>query len=477
MSWAGATTIDAEASELLSRVQSGVREVNRAWARRLDDGLEYYRYVSSNDDENGTRAAACEIAVAWRCTTGQADHLLRCRRLLDHLPALAEAFDAGEVSIGKLKALHHRASRGYRDALMDLDGVLADDAMLLGDNSFAEELDRHLMLFEPEAADDDEVADPARRVVVRRRAGGMASLITACTAEEAVRVKAQLDEMAPDDRAGQVDVVLDAIATSHGQTEAAGAETSNPAGSAVSPKADTRGLADAERKPARSAPRAWTELVVDLPTVLGLSSNPGYLLGYGPLDCEQSRSLAGRSRWRGLVTIGEKAVSGLLDLFATAAGAAITRDDITAVLMSSVDGGSRIVLGEKNLGPPPPLKAPPDQDGHGGWSTPPPGALRYRPGARLARIVRALDGHCRYPGCFVPADKCELDHIVPFNHANPMVGGWSIEANFECLCKEHHDLKTRGIIRVVLNGDRKIWINTRAGQQVATQPAIRRATK
>ena len=104
MSWAGATTMDAEASELLSRVQSGVREVNRAWARRLDDGLEYYRYVSSNDDENGTRAAACEIAVAWRCTTGQADHLLRCRRLLGHLPALAEALDAGEVSIGKLKA-------------------------------------------------------------------------------------------------------------------------------------------------------------------------------------------------------------------------------------------------------------------------------------------------------------------------------------------------------------------------------------
>jgi hypothetical protein len=74
--------------------------------------------------------------------------------LLDHLPALAEAFDAGEVSIGNLKALHYRASRGYRDALMDLDGVLAEDAMLLGDNVFDEELDRHLMVFEPDVADD-----------------------------------------------------------------------------------------------------------------------------------------------------------------------------------------------------------------------------------------------------------------------------------------------------------------------------------
>ena len=43
------------------------------------------------------------------------------------------------------------------------------------------------MPFEPDAADDGDLVDPTRRVVVRRRAGGMASLITACTAEEAVR--------------------------------------------------------------------------------------------------------------------------------------------------------------------------------------------------------------------------------------------------------------------------------------------------
>ena len=56
--------------------------------------------------------------------------------MLDHLPSLADAFACVELSIEKLKAMYHRASRGYRDALMDLDGVLAEDAMLLGDNSF-----------------------------------------------------------------------------------------------------------------------------------------------------------------------------------------------------------------------------------------------------------------------------------------------------------------------------------------------------
>ena len=194
--------------------------------------------------------------------------------MLDHLPSLADTFVCGELSIEKLKAIYHRASRGYRDALVDLDGVLAEDAMLLGDNSFTEELDRHLMPFEPDVADDGDLVDPARRVVVRRRAGGMASLIAACTAEEAIRAKAQLDEMAPDDHAGQVNAVLDAVAEANAAT---GNETSVP-GSATSP--------------AEQPKRAWTELVVDLPTVMGLSTNPGYLLGY-------DRSIVNsRGRWR-----------------------------------------------------------------------------------------------------------------------------------------------------------------------------------
>ncbi|WP_168176643.1 HNH endonuclease signature motif containing protein [Williamsia sp. 1135] len=472
MAWVGTATMDAEASELLSRVQSGTREVNQAWAARLDDGLAYYRYVSSNEDEHGTRAAACEIAVAWRCTTGQADHLLRCRRLLDHLPELAEAFSAGEVSIEKLKALYHRASRGYRDALMDLDGVLAEDAMLLGDNTFAEELDRHLMPFEPDRPDDDGAVDPMRRVTVRRRADGMASLTTGCTAEEAIRAKAQLEEMALDDPAGEVDAVLDAIANAN----AAATEDAEPEPEPeVEPEPEPAARPSAAA-PSRTAKRAWTELVLDLPTLLGLSKDPGYLLGYGSLDCDQSRSLAGRSRWRALVTIGEDAIAALVELINAAQGRPVTAEELTVALMNAVDNGDRLVLGEKDVGPAPPVKAPHSKDGHGGWKRPPRGALKYKPGRKLARLIRALDGTCRFSGCKKPAKDCEIDHIVPFNHDNPMAGGWTIESNLACLCKEHHDLKTRGIIRVEMRGNREYWIDTRAGQRVVTKPAVRRQT-
>jgi hypothetical protein len=134
----------------------------------------------------------------------------------------------------------------------------------------------------------------------------MASVITGCTAEEAIRAKAQLEELAPDDRAGEVDAVLGAIA---------GANTAaQQPDSATEAEPEAEPESGVEPKPASNPKRAWTELVTDLPTLLGLSTDPGYLLGYGPLGCDQSRVLAGRSRWKALVTIGEKAIAALLVL-------------------------------------------------------------------------------------------------------------------------------------------------------------------
>ena len=56
-------------------------------------------------------------------------------------------------------------------------------------------------------------------------------------------------------------------------------------------------------------------------------------------------------------------------------------------------------------------------DGHGGHPMPPPGALSYTPGTALALWVRAHHPTCRHPGCNVPSSRCDLDHIVEFDHA------------------------------------------------------------
>lgn len=69
-------------------------------------------------------------------------------------------------------------------------------------------------------------------------------------------------------------------------------------------------------------------------------------------------------------------------------------------------------------------------------------AYRYRIPADLARRIRMRDGTCRHPGCAVPADACDIDHIVPFNHSDPAGGGLTIEKNLMCLCRGHHRYKT-----------------------------------
>jgi len=59
----------------------------------------------------------------------------------------------------------------------------------------------------------------------------------------------------------------------------------------------------------------------------------------------------------------------------------------------------------------------------------------YRPGAALARAVRARDGTCRMPGCATPAERCQLDHVTPFPHGPTQIG------NLASLCTAHHGFK------------------------------------
>lgn len=62
-------------------------------------------------------------------------------------------------------------------------------------------------------------------------------------------------------------------------------------------------------------------------------------------------------------------------------------------------------------------------------------ATAYRPGRQLARAVRRRDGTCRFPGCATPAERCDLDHVVP----HPL--GPTTSANLVSLCRTHHGFK------------------------------------
>lgn len=98
----------------------------------------------------------------------------------------------------------------------------------------------------------------------------------------------------------------------------------------------------------RAIPEVKVSVVVDLPTVLGLAEEPGYLLGFGPIDPDLARDLAASGDWQRWV-----------------------RDPVAGYLL---DEGSR----------------------------------RF-PSARLARFIKARDARCDAPACG-RTSTLDIDH-------------------------------------------------------------------
>jgi hypothetical protein len=58
----------------------------------------------------------------------------------------------------------------------------------------------------------------------------------------------------------------------------------------------------------------------------------------------------------------------------------------------------------------------------------------YRPSTALQRFVRNRDLTCRFPGCDVPAERCDLDHTIPY----PI--GPTHPSNLKCLRVSHESV-------------------------------------
>ena len=113
-------------------------------------------------------------------------------------------------------------------------------------------------------------------------------------------------------------------------------------------------------------------------TLLGLDQLPGELAGYGPISAELGREIAADATWRRLLT--DPATGGLLDY----------------------------------------------------------GTTTYQPPAKLAAKVIARHRTCRFPGCPLPADRCQLDHVIEYPT------GPTAETNLGPLSARCHRAKHRG---------------------------------
>ncbi|KWX67842.1 HNH endonuclease signature motif containing protein [Mycobacterium sp. NAZ190054] len=105
------------------------------------------------------------------------------------------------------------------------------------------------------------------------------------------------------------------------------------------------------------------------------------------------------------------------------------------------------------------------------WLPGPDPEPHYQPSAKLAAFIRSRDLFCRFPGCDVPAERCDIDHVVPYPY------GPTHASNMNCKCRSHHLMKTfwggpNGWRDEQLPDGTVIW-TTPAGQTYTTTPGSR----
>jgi hypothetical protein len=127
---------------------------------------------------------------------------------------------------------------------------------------------------------------------------------------------------------------------------------------------------------ALGAIRAKVQIVVPALTLLGSDDDPADLVGRSPVDPETARELA-----------------------------CLTRSPWERILTHPVTGAVLHVD-------------------------------TYQRTAAIDRFLRARDQHCRFPGCRLPAVRCEVDHTVDF-----ALGGATDARNLAHLCQRHHSMK------------------------------------
>ncbi|EKU47354.1 13E12 repeat family protein [Mycobacteroides abscessus subsp. abscessus] len=78
-------------------------------------------------------------------------------------------------------------------------------------------------------------------------------------------------------------------------------------------------------------------------------------------------------------------------------------------------------------------------------------AMSYYIPARIRQTLTAKWQACTMPGCRRRAEASEVDHIIPFDHDNPALGGLTVFGNLHPLCKKDHQSKTDGNYSVAMN--------------------------
>lgn len=88
----------------------------------------------------------------------------------------------------------------------------------------------------------------------------------------------------------------------------------------------------------------------------------------------------------------------------------------------------------------------------------------YRPTAAMRAQVMAVDGTCRGPGCTVPANRCDLDHDVPWPSGPTHV------SNLTAKERQHHNVRTHEQWSATRDPDGAVHWRTASARRYTTHP-------
>ncbi len=308
------------------------------------------------------RAAHAEIGAALRLSdVAAASRLQTARALTVQLPAVHAALAAGDISFWQAHAIVDATSALSDEKARWVAGRVLGRARHQTVGQLRRCLRRAVLAVEPQsAADRARAAHADRSLDWWPLPDGMAELRLIASASEVMAVYHAADAVAH-------------------QAQAAGPA---PGAEGWTPIAGLRAdaLVQLTTGVRAARPAAAVNVIIDLPTLLGLQDNPAELAGYGPIPAPLARALAADGRWRRMIL--DPKTGALLDL----------------------------------------------------------GHASYQPSAALSRFVKTRDPICAFPTCNRAAQRCEIDHSRRYSPHDPG-GGGTDRANLGPFCTAHHRLK------------------------------------
>lgn len=394
----------SESAVLLQQAVDAARAESRQAAARLDAIAEFVHEAIRADGGttdswavDAVGAATVDIAAALRISRGLADWQVRYAYDMHHrLPRLAERFRAGDIGEATFR------TAAYRTALILDDDILARvDAILAHRTPRWGSVGRKDMHHRIDKIVSDVDADAVRhRAEMRDEPGVTVTPLSNGMAEITV-----------------VTTAVNANATSRRLTALAHSVCENDPRTLAERRADAHAAAvqGADRLSCRCGqPDCPAGGIAVGPAVIHVVADEASIIPE-PAALAESEALVAASDDTGAPTAAEcrpsrKPVGGII---------------------SGCDG---LIPPELIVHLAPEARLRPLI--HPGDAGPEPGS---RPSQALADFIRARDLTCRWPHCDVPADNCDIDHVIAHGDHGPTQA-----ADLACFCRHHHLLRTCG---------------------------------